>query len=263
MLLAEITDTHLMDGGIPAYGTIDTKAHLEAAVATIAALTPKPDALLVAGDISEDGTAGSYALFREMVAPLGIPTYVTPGNHDARETMREAFAEDGYMAATGSLDYAVDLGPLALIALDTLEEGEPHGTFSTGQCDWLGENLDKLAGKPAIVMLHHPPFSTGTKMDAIGCRDGDAIGAVIEQFSNIEIVLAGHFHRSVHRNWAGTTANICSSTAHQMGLDLAHRPGFKVFMEPPQIQLLHWQAGAGLSVHQVPVGTFECVHEGK
>ena len=51
MLLAEITDTHLMDGGVPAYGTIDTRAYLAAAVATIAALTPKPDALLVAGEI--------------------------------------------------------------------------------------------------------------------------------------------------------------------------------------------------------------------
>ena len=51
MLLAEITDTHLMDGGVPAYGTIDTRTHLASAVSTIAALTPKPDALLVAGDI--------------------------------------------------------------------------------------------------------------------------------------------------------------------------------------------------------------------
>lgn len=261
MLLAEITDMHLMDGGVPAYGTIDTRAYLERAIATIAALTPQPDALLVAGDISEDGTPGSYALFREMVAPLGMPAYVIPGNHDAREPMRAAFAQDGYMPVAGPLDYAVDLGALTLVALDTLEEGEPYGTFSAGQCDWLGGTLATLSGKPAIVMLHHPPFPTGAKMDEIGCRDGDAIGAVIAEFNNVEIVLAGHFHRSMHRSWAGTMANICSSTAHQIGLDLAHRPGFKVFMEPPQIQLLHWQDGAGLSVHQVPVGAFECVHE--
>ena len=37
MLLAEITDTRLMDGGIPAYGTVDTKTHLASAVSTIAA----------------------------------------------------------------------------------------------------------------------------------------------------------------------------------------------------------------------------------
>lgn len=262
MLLAEITDTHLMDGGAPAYGTIDTKAYLAAAIAKIAAMTPKPDALLVAGDVSEDGTPGSYALFREMVAPLGMPTYVVPGNHDARESMRAAFAADGYMSATGPLDYAVDLGPLTLVALDTLEEGEVYGTFGAERCNWLGETLAALSGKPAIVMLHHPPFRTGMKMDEIGCRDGDAIGTVIEQFSNVEIVLAGHFHRSMHRNWAGTTANICSSTAHQMGLNLAHQPGFKVLMEPPQIQLLHWEKEIGLSVHQIPVDAFECVHEG-
>ena len=263
MLLAEITDTHLMDGGVRAYGTIDTRIHLASAVSTIAGLTPKPDALLVAGDISEDGTEGSYALFRDMVAPLGIPTYVIPGNHDSRALMRAAFVADGYMAATGPLDYAVDLGPLTLIALDTLEEGEPFGTFSADQCAWLGDTLASLSGKPAIIMLHHPPFSTGLKMDEIGCRDGDAIGKVIEQFSNVESVLAGHFHRSMHRNWAGTTANICPSTAHQTGLDLVHDPGFKIFMEPPQIQLLHWQEETGVCVHQVPVGSFECVYESK
>ena len=107
MLLAEITDTHLMDGGVRAYGTVETRTHLASAVSTIAGLTPKPDALLVAGDISEDGTEGSYALFRDMVAPLGMPTYVIPGNHDSRALMRAAFVADGYMAATGPLDYAV------------------------------------------------------------------------------------------------------------------------------------------------------------
>lgn len=261
MLLAEITDTHLMDGGTPAFGTIDTKAYLERAVATIAAVTPTPDALLVAGDISEDGSTGSYTLFREIVASLGMPVYVVPGNHDARERMRAVFADCDYMPATGYLDYAADLGPLALICLDTLEDGEAYGTFNAEQRGWLAETLASLSSKPAIVMLHHPPFTTGTKMDDISCHDGNAIGAVIEKFSNVEIVLAGHFHRSTHRKWAGTAANICSSTAHQMGLDLARRPGFKVFLEPPQIQLLHWQEGAGLSVHQVPVGAFECVHE--
>lgn len=260
MLLAEITDTHLMDGGLPAYGDIDTKAFLEAAVETVAALTPRPDALLVAGDVSEDGSAGSYRVFREIVSRLAMPTYVIPGNHDVRETMRSAFAADGYMPARGHLDYVVDIGPLTLIALDTLVEGEVFGQVDTDRLSWLGSALSSAGARPTIVMLHHPPFATGAKMDEIGCRDGDGIASVIRQFDNVEIVLAGHFHRSVHRRWAGTAANICSSTAHQMGLDLAHEPGFKVYMEPPQVQLLHWREATGLAVHQVPVGNFECVH---
>jgi 3',5'-cyclic AMP phosphodiesterase CpdA len=261
MLIAEITDTHLMDGGIPAYDTIDTRSFLEAAVDKLASLTPRPDALLVAGDVSEDGTIGSYRIFRECVGRLGIPVYVVPGNHDARENMRSAFAPDGYMPALGHLDYVAEIGPLTLIALDTLVEGEVHGEIAPERRDWLEAALHAVRDRPAIVMLHHPPFATGTKMDEIGCRDGDALEAVIRRFENVEIVLAGHFHRSVHRRWAGTAANICSSTAHQMGLDLAHVPGFKVFMEPPQIQLLHWHAETGLAVHQVPVGDFECLHE--
>ncbi|UUX51882.1 phosphodiesterase [Nisaea acidiphila] len=260
MLLAEITDTHLMDGGLPAYDNIDTKAFLEAAVETLSGLTPRPDALLVAGDVSDDGTSGSYRVFRDIVGRLGLPTYVIPGNHDARENMRSAFAADGYLPADGHLDYVAEIGPLSLVALDTLVEGEVFGVVEPERRVWLENALHGTEGRPTIVMLHHPPFITGTKMDEIGCRDGDSIAAVIEQFDNVEIVLSGHFHRSVHRRWAGTTANICSSTAHQVGLNLAHEPGFKVYMEPPQVQLLHWQEETGLAVHQVPVGTFECVH---
>ncbi|WP_420403250.1 phosphodiesterase [Nisaea sp.] len=263
MLIAEITDTHLMDGGLPAYGSIDTRAFLEAAVDKLASLSPRPDVLLVAGDVSEDGTAGSYRIFREIVARLGIPVFVVPGNHDARENMRSAFLADGYLPSEGHLDYIAEIGPLTLIALDTLVEGEVHGEIAPERRDWLESALHETRNRPAIVMLHHPPFATGTKMDEIGCRDGDALAAVIRRFDNVEIVLAGHFHRSVHRRWAGTAANICSSTAHQMGLDLAHAPGFKVFMEPPQVQLLHWRPETGLAVHQVPIGDYECVHEGR
>lgn len=260
MLLAEITDTHLMDGGVPAYGTIDTRQFLEDAIDTIAGLTRRPDALLVAGDVSEDGSAGSYEVFRTITGRLGIPVYVVPGNHDAREPMRAAFAPDGYMPSKGHLDYATEIGPLTLIALDTLVEGEVYGAVDPDRRDWLESRLAAAKTRPTVVMLHHPPFSTGTRMDEIGCRDGDSLADIISRYDNVEILLAGHFHRALHRRWAGTMANICSSTAHQLGLDLSGAPGFKVFMEPPQIQLLHWDDGNGLTVHQVPVGSFECVH---
>lgn len=260
MLIAEITDIHLMKDGAPAYGTIDTTRFLEQAVSTLAEMTPRPDVLLVAGDISEDGSPGSYALFREITGTLGIPTYITPGNHDAREPMRAAFLGDGYLPATGPLDYSVDLGPLRLLVLDSLLEGEVHGEIGPDRLAAFDTALEKTGGAPTLVMLHHPPFVTGTKMDKIALRDGDALGTVITRHDNVEIVLAGHFHRSLQRRWAGTLANICSSTAHQMGLDLSDRPGFEIFMEPPQIQLLDWTPERGLVVHQVPTGSFDRGH---
>jgi len=261
MLIAEITDTHLMSGGLPAYDDIDTRSFLDAAIDKLASLSPRPDVLLAAGDISDDGTADSYRIFRESVGRLGIPVYVVPGNHDNRENMRSAFSADGYMPADGHLDYVAEIGPLSLVALDTLVEGEAHGEIAPDRRAWLESALHAAGDRPTIVMLHHPPFLTGTKMDGIGCRDGDALAAVIRQFDNVEIVLAGHFHRSLQRRWAGTMANICPSTAHQMGLELGQGPGFTVFLEPPQLQLLDWRADIGLTVHQVPIGTFECVYE--
>lgn len=253
MLLAAISDLHLTAGGAPAFGTIDTRARAERALAAVARLAPRPDALLVAGDLADDGSDDAYAGFREIAGPLGIPVYVVPGNHDAREPMRRAFLADGYLPDTGFLNYRIDLGPHCLIGLDTLEEGASYGTFCAERQAWLDAALAASAGRPVLVMLHHPPFATGMNLDAIGCRDGSAIETILARHGHVEMVLAGHVHRPMHRRWAGTLASICPSVAPQFALDLGRPRGYGVVLEAPQIQLLHWQDGAGPAVHLAPV----------
>ena len=88
MLIAQITDFHIKARGKIAYRVVDTAACLGNAVAAVAALDPAPDIIVATGDLTDFGRPEEYELLRELLAPLGKPIYLIPGNHDEREKYR-------------------------------------------------------------------------------------------------------------------------------------------------------------------------------
>src|SRR4029453_16018772 len=139
MLIAQISDMHVKPPGELLYKRIDTTGFLERAVAHVMALDPRPDVVLATGDLVDGGKPEEYALLRRLLGPLSMPVYLIPGNHDARDAMREAFADHAYLAKSGFLQYVVEYLPVRLIALDTLVPGKGHGAL----CD---ERLHRLGG---------------------------------------------------------------------------------------------------------------------
>src|SRR5690349_17701159 len=127
---------HIRPEGRLLFDRIDTAAYLERAVAHVLKLDPRPDVAILSGDLVEGGKPEEYQRLRRLIAPLPMPAYVIPGNHDAREPMRAAFADKGYLPVSGPLQYAVDDGPVRLIALDTLVDGKPHGALGEAQLAW-------------------------------------------------------------------------------------------------------------------------------
>jgi len=100
MLIVQITDTHIKLPGKLAYRRVDTAQMLRACVAELLALDPQPDLIVHTGDLVDIGLAEEYAHLRSILAPLQVPILAIPGNHDARESMRAAFAADGWAAAS-------------------------------------------------------------------------------------------------------------------------------------------------------------------
>src|SRR5262245_54595008 len=127
MLVAQITDTHITPPGTLFMGIVDTAAALARAVAALNRLDPLPDLLVLTGDLAESGKPEEYAHLRSLLPPLRMPVFAIPGNHDAREPMRAAFAGDGYLPRQGFLNYVIDDYPLRIIGLDTLVPGEGGG----------------------------------------------------------------------------------------------------------------------------------------
>jgi 3',5'-cyclic AMP phosphodiesterase CpdA len=98
-LLAQVTDLHIKAQGQLSYRVVDTVAMLRACVRHILSLKQQPDAVVITGDLTDRGLPEEYALLRELLAPLAMPLYLMPGNHDQRETLR---AERGAPDRAGS-----------------------------------------------------------------------------------------------------------------------------------------------------------------
>ncbi|MFI5033913.1 MAG: metallophosphoesterase, partial [Reyranellales bacterium] len=87
MLIAQLSDPHIKSPGQLLYDRIDTAGYLERAVAHVLKLDPLPDVVVMTGDLVDGGKPEEYAYLRRLIAPLPMPVYVIPGNHDGREAL--------------------------------------------------------------------------------------------------------------------------------------------------------------------------------
>ncbi|MGH6921843.1 MAG: metallophosphoesterase, partial [Geminicoccaceae bacterium] len=105
MLLAQLSDPHFVAEDVRLFGRLDTAGHLERAVAHLNAL--EPDAVLITGDLTNDGDEQVYAAFAAIIGRLRAPFFVLTGNHDDRELMRGRFGAS-YLPDSGPLCYAIE-----------------------------------------------------------------------------------------------------------------------------------------------------------
>lgn len=242
MLIAQITDTHIKLPGKLAYGRVDTAQMLRTCVAELVKLDPQPDLIVHTGDLADFGLPEEYAHLKAILAPLEVPILAVPGNHDAREPMRETFAADGYFPVRGFLQFETERGGLRLIGLDTLVPGQGGGELCAERLAWLDTTLSQKPDIPTLILMHHPPFLTGiAHMDRIGLQGRDGFAAVMRRHDQVEAILCGHVHRSIHARVGGRAAMICPSPAHQVALDLRPDGPSAFRLEPPGYMLHRWQ----------------------
>lgn len=255
-IIVQISDMHVMLPGRYAFDDIDTAANLARCIAHIAALRPQPLAVVASGDLTDEGKPAEYERLRALLAPLPMPVYLMPGNHDRRLALRQAFPEHHYLeSGSSSLNYTVNVDGLHLFMLDTVVNGEPHGALDPSQLDWLDAGLSASAPEPAIIFLHHPPVATGMAlMDSIGLepRSAHALGTVVHRHQQIARISCGHVHRAVDMRWIDIPVSVCPSTAFQSALAF-DGSGFRASRdEPPGYQLHYWD-GRMLATHTVAV----------
>lgn len=256
MLIAQLSDLHVRVAGNPLCGRVETLDFLDRAVAAFSRFRPRPDLVLLTGDLVDLGLDAEYQLVAERLARLGVPTWVIPGNHDDRAGMRRHLQR--HLGKVGEvepfLSYILESGPLRLVALDTVIPGAPGGRLGPARLDWLDRQLGAAPSKPTVVWMHHPAFRTGIGfMDRIMLEDAAEFSAVIGRHAQVRAVLAGHVHRTIVTRIGSAVAAIAPSTAHQIALDLtADGPETFVF-EPPGFLLHQWDGGE-LRTHQVYLG---------
>ncbi|NPT54988.1 phosphodiesterase [Paraburkholderia elongata] len=257
MLLAQISDLHIKRPGALAYRRVDTGAYLARTVAALNALEPRPDAVIMTGDLVDQGDPEQYEHLKTLLAPLEIPYFLMVGNHDERVALRAAFPDRAELHSGGEfVQYTVDVGPLRLIALDSMVPGQGAGNLCDSRLAWLEAQLDAAQGKPTVVALHHPPFVCGIgHMDELRLDPAaaDKLAALIARYPNVERVICGHVHRPMFVRFGGTIASTVPAPAHQVGLDLSEDGPSAFVMEPPAYALHRYDPATGIVTHHAYV----------
>ncbi|KVT55928.1 phosphodiesterase [Burkholderia ubonensis] len=256
MLLAQISDLHIKRPGQLAYQRVDTAAALARCIARLNALEPRPDAVLVTGDLVDFGRDDEYAQLRDLLAPLEIPYYLMVGNHDDRAALRRAFADRPEWQDGEFVQYAFDVGAVRVLALDSQVPGTSAGDLCDARLAWLAAQLDAARDRPVIVALHHPPFASGIgHMDALRLAPAAAakLDALLRSYPNVERVLCGHVHRTMFARFGGTIASAVPAPAHQVAFDLRDHAPSAFRLEPPAFAVHRHTPDAGVITHHVYV----------
>ncbi|HDR9486024.1 TPA: phosphodiesterase [Burkholderia aenigmatica] len=256
MLLAQISDLHIKRPGQLAYRRVDTAAALARCIARLNALVPRPDAVLVTGDLTDFGHDEEYGNLRGLLATLEIPYYLMIGNHDDRAGLRRAFADRAELQGGEFVQYALDVGAVRVLALDSQVPGASYGDLCDARLAWLATQLDAARDRPVIVALHHPPFVSGIgHMDKLRLAPAASakLDALLRGHPNVERVLCGHVHRTMFTRFGGTLASAVPSPAHQVAFDLRTDAPSAFRLEPPAFAIHCHAPDTGMTSHHVYV----------
>lgn len=231
--IAHLSDPHLTTGPL---GAAPATA-LHRALGRVLTLDPRPDCVVITGDLTEHGTADEYRVLYEVFDRFPLPLHLVAGNHD-----------DPVALLGDRTHYAVGYPDLTLVILDS-----SSGELGAAQRKWLDDTLEN---RPAIVCLHHPPIPVGIPfLDRQCLADGAKLADIVRRH-DVRRVLAGHVHRPVTAAFAGTILTTAPSTYLQSGL--AMTGGVPDYLAEPTSFLLHVD---GIT-HTVPVshaaGTVAC-----
>ncbi len=185
IVLAHLSDTHLDGGRRCAARTAQVMHYLDRLPGDI-------DAILVTGDLTDNGLPAERAQAAELLVSHRFPVVTCPGNHD------------GYTPYEWPLNQAHDLGRFAIVACDSVIPGRDDGRLSDGTLTWLESTLDGLRDRPVFVALHHPPARLHQPLiDAIGLSGADRLEAVLARHPQVAAVLCGHAHTGAATTFAG------------------------------------------------------------
>jgi 3',5'-cyclic AMP phosphodiesterase CpdA len=167
----------------------------------------KPDAVIIAGDITQSGRRREFEAARAWFDKLGVQPIVAPGNHDTPvfhlpARMVAPFNRYArYMAGLDAVGRLVELGGglVRISAINTARGIQGRINWADGVISLhdLEEALDRLAGGPEgawrLLICHHPLLEPGHSKIAVDTlRGGEALRRCAA--ARVDAILTGHIH---------------------------------------------------------------------
>lgn len=171
------------------------------------ALKIKPDAIVVAGDITQRGRRKEFAVARSWFDTLDAPVIVAPGNHDTPiinmpARMVDPFGRyEKYMAGLDGVGRLMELrdGAVRICALNTARGVQARLNWADGviDIDDLSAALDLLSQGPdrawRLLVCHHPLHEPELSKVSVETRRGQrALDLCAE--AHVDAILTGHIH---------------------------------------------------------------------
>ena len=201
-----ITDLHLFaEQGRELLGVV-TDASLET-VLDLALGQATPDALLVTGDVTQEGEPEAYQRVREIVAQRfsGASLWL-PGNHDLGAVMR----------ASGATMSQLELGDWLIVAIDTHVDDEVSGHIDGAEVERLDGLLTRAEAPHVLICGHHPPMAVGTSwLDTQVIDNAAELLATLERHERVRGYLFGHIHQAFEAMHGGLRIIGTPSTCFQ------------------------------------------------
>ena len=176
------------------------------------------DALLVAGDIVENGFQSEYdSLTDDFEKLTKVDNYVIcSGNHDIRIRDYEQSTQRYFdfmnnlndkNRAIDNIWYEYEVNGYSFLVIGSDEMRFEDAYLSDAQLEWLDERLAAITaeGKPAFVLSHYPlkdthglPNTWGTSLWESGTigSQSDVIWELMNQYDNV-FYITGHLHTGI------------------------------------------------------------------
>ena len=180
MMFVQLSDIHV--------GPQFRKDVFEKAVEEVNKLDP--DAVLITGDLTENGMLSEYERAKEHIKKLKCKNIIVlSGNHDYRNTGYLLYKKFFPSKSLYEFDDSV------LVTLGTARPDRDEGEVGYRQNVWLLRTLSKYANKTKIVAMHHHLIAApDTGSDRIIVLDaGDVLQTAL--LAKVNLVLCGHKHR--------------------------------------------------------------------
>ncbi|MGB7415386.1 MAG: 3',5'-cyclic-AMP phosphodiesterase, partial [Thermosynechococcaceae cyanobacterium] len=229
LLVAQLSDLHLFSTPEQTLLGLKTMASFEAILAAFTKLPTRPDLILLTGDLAQDESPAAYQQIVQHLAPLNIPTYWLPGNHDHQPSMAKLLGQSPLCS-----DKIFQAGGWQFLLLDSTVPQQVYGAFSQDDLAQLDRQLQTHTD-PTVIALHHPPISIDSAwLDNLGLQNAADFLAVVERYPHVKLALFGHIHQQVEQHRQGvaylSTPSTCVQFApyqNTFALDET-QPGFRL-----------------------------------
>jgi 3',5'-cyclic AMP phosphodiesterase CpdA len=195
-----INDIHAIDDA-------DGKWLVDVVAKSIREQAEKPDFVIIAGDLTEDGSAKQMGAVKAAMATLKLPLHVVIGNHDYvpktkdRRPYEQAFPK--------GINYHFEHKGWNFVGLDSSDGTKAQVNVLPATLNWVDVNLRKIDKARPMLLFTHFPLGPGVKNRALNAD------ALLGKFKghNLSCVFGGHHHGFTETKVGGTvlTTNRCCS----------------------------------------------------